>query len=278
MSYHRNRVKGCLDWIEKATWLNGGVASWINLPLMKKGPPYPEVTGYLIPTLQLWGKQELAEQYADWLVKVQNPKGFWLGIDGKPHSFDTAMCLNGLMFVSGDKKSREAINRGGDWLLTQIRDDGAMTMGPETEYSPFYTVLASARMNITPFYWIERLQDEEWPWRNPERMHYILYGLVGLNDLGIDIDKWLKQIRELPQPLKFWYEPGWKAHSLDPRIDLCANAQAAILLKDRSYLAVVEAEQQLDGGILEYPGATRCTSWTAKYYLDAMYIFEKGLI
>lgn len=270
------RIVACLDFIEKATWLDGGISAWVDLPLKKKGPPYPEVTGYLIPTLLLWNKKSLAEQYVNWLVKIQDPQGFWLGIDKLPRSFDTAMCLNGLRFISGGKKIRDAILRAEDWLLTQIREDGAMTMGPENEYSPFYTALASARMGITPYYWIMKLREEEWPWKNPERMHYILYGLAGLYELDLDVNKWLKQIRDLPQPLKFWYEPNWKAHSLDPRIDICANAQAAILLKDRSYLAVVEAEQQPDGGILEYPGATRCTSWTAKYYLDAMYICEKG--
>jgi len=274
--YFPNRIKACLDWIEKATWPNGGVAAWVSLPLQVKGPPYPEVTGYLIPTLLHWDKVALAKQYADWLVVVQNPEGYWLGIDNKPHYFDTAMCLDGLRYFAGKKKINQAIERAEDWLLAQIDGDGIMRRGPGTKFAPFYAVLACAVIGVAPLYWINELRDEEWPWTNPERMHYILYGLAGMQDFGEDVVKWLKQIRDLPHPLKFWYEKNWGTYMIDPRIDLCANAQAAILLSDRSYLAVVEAEQQPDGGILEHPGAMRCTSWTAKYYLDATYKCAKG--
>lgn len=271
-----NRIKACLGWIETATWPNGGVAAWVSRPLQVKGPLYPEVTGYLISTLLHWDKAALAKQYADWLVVVQNPEGYWLGIDKKPHCFDTAMCLDGLRYFAGKKRINQAIERAEDWLLAQIDGDGTMHRGPGTEFAPFYAVLACAVIGVAPHYWINKLRDDEWPWTNPERMHYILYGLAGMQEFGEDEARWLKQIRSLPQPLKFWYGKNWATHMLDPRIDLCANAQATILLKDRSYLAVVEAEQQPDGGILEHPGATRCTSWTAKYYLDAMYLCTKG--
>jgi len=36
---------------------------------------YPEVTGYLIPTLLEWGEHRLAYQYATYLVKTQNEDG-----------------------------------------------------------------------------------------------------------------------------------------------------------------------------------------------------------
>ena len=270
------QAERCLNWIEKATWPDAGVAAWVNFPLVKRGPPYPEVTGYLIPTLLRWNKDALAEQYANWLVEVQDPVGFWCGIDEVPHNFDTAMCLQGLRCIPGSKKIRKAIERAEDCLARQVREDGAMAIGPGADFTDFYTVLASAYIGVRPTYWIEKLAGDEWPWSNPARMHYILYGLAGMINMRVNVDKWLKQIGQLPQPLKFWYEKDWGTHAIDPRADLCANAQAAILLKDRSYLAVVEAEQQLDGGILEAPGATRCTSWTAKYYLDAMHLCMRG--
>ena len=185
------RAERCLNWIEKATWPDEGVAAWIDLPLVKKGPPYPEVTGYLIPTLLHWGKDWLAEQYANWLVKVQDPEGYWLGIDKRPRTFDTAMCANGLRCIPGSRKIEKAIRRADEWLILQgLREDGAIRMGPGTEYSPFYTVLVSAYMNAEPYYWHFKLRDEDWPWADPERMHYILYGLAGMLHLGYDVQKW----------------------------------------------------------------------------------------
>jgi len=273
---NRDRAMDCLNWIESATWLNGGVAAWLTVPLKEKGPPYPEVTGYLIPTLLRWGRDELAHQYANWLVKVQDKQGFWLGPDKQIHNFDTAMCLQGLRCIPGSKKIGKAIERAKGYLLEQIGPNGTMIMQPDTEYTPFYCVLANAYVGKSPKKWIESLSVNTWPWNKPERMHHILYGLEGMRILGEDVDKWLKQIKALPQPLKFWYGENWRTYMIDPRVDICANAQAAILLKDRSYLAVVEAEQQLDGGILEHPGAMRCTSWTAKYYLDAMHMCRTG--
>lgn len=264
------RAQACLNWIEKATWPSAGVSAWVTIPAQKKGPPYPEVTGYLIPTLIEWEKYDLAYQYADWLVKIQMPDGDWPGIDGRHKNFDTAMCLHGLRHIPKSRKIRRAIDRAEDYLALQIREDSAMKIGPHNEYSPFYTILACAAIGHRPNYWVSKLSDEEWPWVIPERMHYILYGLAGMIILGENVDKWLKDIAQLSQPLMFWYEKDWKSYLADARVDLCANAQAAILLKDRTYLSVVEAEQQSDGGILEHPGAKRCTSWTAKYYLDAV--------
>jgi len=270
-------AEACLYWIEKATWHKGGVAAWINLPLQEKGPPYPEVTGYLIPTLMKWGKYDLADQYARWLVKIQQPEGCWLGMDRMPHNFDTAMCMHGLKSIVGNKKVAKSINQAKNYLSGQIKD-GSMPMWRGSKYLPFYCVLATAFLGEKDPYWIGECNEKSWPWTVPERIHYILYGLWGLEIMGCDTKKWLDQIRHLPRPLMFWYGPEWNPHWHDPRIDICANNQAAILLKDRSYLAAAEAEQQPDGGILEYPGATRCSSWTAKFYLDALHECMAGRI
>ena len=32
---------------------------------------YPEVTGYLIPTLIAWGERDLAAKYANWIISIQ---------------------------------------------------------------------------------------------------------------------------------------------------------------------------------------------------------------
>lgn len=61
---------------------------------------YPEVTGYLIPTLLEWGEHRLAYQYATYLVKTQNEDGSWNDpIKGDPYTFDTGQCLRGLIAI-----------------------------------------------------------------------------------------------------------------------------------------------------------------------------------
>src|SRR5690348_1647459 len=50
--------------------------------------PYPEVSGYFIPTLLQWGERDLAFRYARWLVSIQNPDGSWSDPQGSsPYTF-----------------------------------------------------------------------------------------------------------------------------------------------------------------------------------------------
>ena len=57
-----------LSWIKKNTIKNRGVAISSEQPV-----PYPEVTGYLIPTLYRMGEKDLARQYARWLKRSKDP-------------------------------------------------------------------------------------------------------------------------------------------------------------------------------------------------------------
>lgn len=53
--------------------------------------PYPEVTGYFIPSLLRWGYRELALTYAKWLCSIQKKDGSWYDtFDQVPYVFDTA--------------------------------------------------------------------------------------------------------------------------------------------------------------------------------------------
>lgn len=81
-----------LEWIHRNT-INGVCVS------NKDRTEYPEVTGYLIPTLLEWGEHDLARQYAAWLCSVQNRNGSWNGSDGKEYTFDTGQVLKGLRTI-----------------------------------------------------------------------------------------------------------------------------------------------------------------------------------
>ncbi len=61
---------------------------------------YPEVTGYLIPTLLEWGEHDLARQFAQWLCEIQNEDGSWNDSSGEfPYTFDTGQVLKGLAAI-----------------------------------------------------------------------------------------------------------------------------------------------------------------------------------
>ena len=94
---------------------------------------YPEVTGYIIPTLYQAGEKEFAKELALWLVSVQLESGAFCAPDGVPYSFDTGQVLRGLLSVLNDiQQVEENIIKACDWLLTQIRPNGEITT-PSTE-------------------------------------------------------------------------------------------------------------------------------------------------
>jgi malonyl-CoA O-methyltransferase len=87
---------------------------------------YPEVTGYLIPTLLAWGRHGQAVDLARWLVATQNADGSWSDPSGRaPYTFDTAQVLKGLIAIAPRlPEVDEAVRRGCQWLLSQVEATG----------------------------------------------------------------------------------------------------------------------------------------------------------
>ena len=81
---------------------------------------YPEVTGYLIPTLLSLGKRDLAGEYARWLVSIQRHDGsFGGGNDGRSYAFDTGQVVRGWVALVDRMPELEApLGRACDWLLS----------------------------------------------------------------------------------------------------------------------------------------------------------------
>ena len=94
----------------------------------KKPVPYPEVTGYFVPTLYRWNEQEAARACTRWLLSIQFDDGAFPASDGTPYTFDTGQVLRGLCAAAGDVEGAEAgLRRAADWLLTQVSDSGRLT-------------------------------------------------------------------------------------------------------------------------------------------------------
>jgi biotin synthesis protein bioC len=110
-----------IEWVECNTVQNKGI---INNSDVKK--PYPEVTGYYIPTLLRFGYQDLACQYAKWLCGIQKPDGSWYDTDDeKPYVFDTAQILKGLLAVRDVYRDvDDNIRKACDWLTSHIDGEG----------------------------------------------------------------------------------------------------------------------------------------------------------
>ena len=115
---------------------DGGVSEGYDL---RKGwlPPFPETTGYIIPTFldyyHFTGEKtykERALKMLEWLLSVQEDNGAISGIiEGarSPLVFDTGQVLFG--FVRGYKETKEecyleAAKKAGDWLVSIQDRDG----------------------------------------------------------------------------------------------------------------------------------------------------------
>lgn len=99
----------------------------------RKPVPYPEVTGYYIPTLYNWGEKDLARRCTQWLMSIQLPDGAFPAPDGVPYTFDTGQVMRGLCAALGDVDGAEAaLRKACDWTLTQIEPSGRLST-PSTE-------------------------------------------------------------------------------------------------------------------------------------------------
>lgn len=228
--YDSAKARVILDYIKSLEVTPGGIRSWPG------GNQYPEVSGYIIPTLMQYGEPEIANRCAEYLVSVQHDTGAFPGLDGVPRSFDTAAAMEGLKYLD----YMEPAVLAEKWLLGMVRNDGAVRISDENMETHLYTMRVSWLLDSKKGarYWIKK----EW---ESTREHYVAYALEGLWKMG-----YREFVKEKLQ------SRDWSSG------DLCAEAQFAILfhqagLKDKKHKPYVE----------KYYGEVS-NSWTAKWILD----------
>src|SRR3990172_9382942 len=118
-----------INWIKDNLHPDGGVRCWTG------GKAYPEVTGYLIPTLIQYDEFSIAQQFAEWLSDIQNEDGSFNGLDGIPRTFDTAACLEGLKAISRVGECAKAWH----WLES-MHEDGVFWTSPTRAERNDYTI------------------------------------------------------------------------------------------------------------------------------------------
>ena len=87
---------------------------------------YPEVTGYIVPTLLAYGDEELATALTEWLLCIQRPDGSFTDPDqGRSYVFDTGQVLRGLLSMCGRIAGAEdGARRAADYLVATMIDEG----------------------------------------------------------------------------------------------------------------------------------------------------------
>lgn len=111
-----------MDWFKSHMVPGQGIIVHTKQPV-----PYPEVTGYFIPTLYQWGEVDLARTCTRWLMSIQLPDGAFPAPDGVPYTFDTAQIMRGLCAALPDVEGAEsALRRACDWTLTQVDATGRL--------------------------------------------------------------------------------------------------------------------------------------------------------
>ncbi|MCV2867811.1 hypothetical protein OEW28_04150 [Defluviimonas sp. WL0002] len=137
---HAAHLTAGANWLLRSIDACGGEASSKGYRFLRGWmPPYPETTGYIIPTLLALGDRFAQARYADaagrmgqWLTGVQRPDGgfagYELGLRDEPDVFDTGMILlgfNALLRRSPTPEIRASAKRAADFLREALDQEGA---------------------------------------------------------------------------------------------------------------------------------------------------------
>jgi len=116
-------------------------------PFLGWSRPYPETTGYLIPTLLELGKHLESDIYllaaqsvGRWLVSIQFDGGAWQGglynssADGSPSVFNTGQIIKGMVALyreTGEDQWLQTASRAAFWLAQGVDEKG---LWPASDY------------------------------------------------------------------------------------------------------------------------------------------------
>ena len=130
-TYARHRAATAAWLVRSIEHGNGGSCAHFGAPL-GWSRPYPETTGYVIPTLLTVAPahpelrlRDLATGCGRWLLSIQNADGSWNGGlhppkgPPKPSVFNTGQILKGMVALhraGGGAGFLEAASRGAAWL------------------------------------------------------------------------------------------------------------------------------------------------------------------
>jgi len=153
-----------MRWLSEAQRDDGGFAAYYSL-LAGYSKSYPEVTGYIIPTLYDFargasdkGARISAGRAVNWLLTLQMPDGSFPGglhgADGQPSVFNTGQILQGLVrenIETGRSGILASARAAGDWLIANQQADGSWS-GPgayQERAHSYYSMVAWALAELS---------------------------------------------------------------------------------------------------------------------------------
>jgi len=213
-------LRSVVGWILAAQRDDGGIAAYYSL-LTGYSESYPEVTGYIIPTLYDYACEpgdergrRSAESAARWLISLQMPSGAFPGglhgVETHASVFNTGQILQGLVRAhveTGDTDILRSAIAAGDWLATLQQPDGswsgqgayqgvahtyysmvswALALLAEKSGSDRYGVAAERNIDwvlrhFQPGGWIDGINLQG----HPSYLHFIAYVIQGTLECGI---------------------------------------------------------------------------------------------
>lgn len=116
-----------IEWIKKYSIPGEGIA--ISSSQMIS---YPEVTGYIIPSLLLCGEKSLATEYGRWLASIQNADGSFPNPNRSgSYAFDTGQVLRGWISLLPEMPQLEPhIQKACNWLVNNSSAKGRLPVPP----------------------------------------------------------------------------------------------------------------------------------------------------
>lgn len=146
VTLYKESLRSAVEWLLRSIEHGrGGSCACFSL-LTGWSRPYPETTGYLIPTLLNVstvlpdiGAEDAALRISEWLLSIQNTEGHWFGgvhpsKQKLPSVFNTGQILKGMIAMyrhSGDSRFCDAAVRGARWLAQGVGKDG---LWPANDY------------------------------------------------------------------------------------------------------------------------------------------------
>lgn len=133
-------INAALKWLDQAQFDEGGFSAGYSFSAGWM-PPYPETTGYLVPTLLAISEQRGADglrnsalEAARWLVRIQDQSGWYPGkyiVSDRPMEpsvFNTGQIMQGLSAAfqaTADERYREALLKSAEWVASVQEENGS---------------------------------------------------------------------------------------------------------------------------------------------------------
>lgn len=229
VTYYKGHLCATLDWLQQSFDRGQGGSSAHYSPISGWSAPYPETTGYIIPTLieasRHLSEPRHAETAADlgkWLLSLQANDGWWpAGLHAptakpQPSVFNTAQIVDGMVALAefdGDGKWGTAAAKAATWLANGVAADGLWPLGNyRAGFNPSYytqvawpmlrsfrmtgdtVVEAAARRVLSRILALRQANGTiaDWGFRQgaPAFTHTIAYTLRGALESAILLDDW----------------------------------------------------------------------------------------